>query len=132
MNNVIEVVGLVGIFRILIYSIGDPHSDEFNPKAVFAGYSSFIAGLRAKYIGLIAPSYYGERNLKFQKLERTYLHRSGIVGEVLPYAGVLQMLGFCSTCTSVWFFGFTVLYQFQDVYLYGLALLLSRFTFKYL
>jgi hypothetical protein len=128
--EILKILSYVGIFRILLYSIGDPSSNEFNPKAIFASYSVFIAKIRAWQINIILPSFYFDSAMKFQKLENKYITNTSIINAVNPYAGWLQFLGFCSTCTSVWFFGAIYLPNF-DLSSFGLSLLLSRIVFKY-
>lgn len=141
MQSLLEIIGLVGLFRIAIYAIGDP-SAGYNPKAILANYTYILAMSRLRYLQVILPKQYTlETALKSKadKIIDKEVEKSLAVNECLPVAGFLNMLGFCSTCTSVWFFGITYLLPhiltsgYYDAFVgYGVCLFISRFTFKHL
>jgi hypothetical protein len=135
----IEILGLVGLYRIAIYAIGDP-SAEYNPKAILAKYTYLLAKWRLEKLKVILPTFHRIENKLVSKADLIIdkeTEMAFVVNECLPLAGFLNMLGFCSTCTSVWFFGIAYLLPhiftlgYYDAFIgYGLCLLISRFTFK--
>jgi hypothetical protein len=141
MPPILEILGLVGLFRIAIYAIGDP-SSEYNPKAILAKYTYALSKARLNYLRVVLPANHtidgAEKSMSDEIIEKE-IQMAFTVNECLPVAGFLNMVGFCSTCTSVWFFAFTYLlpHIFSSGYYdalvgYGICLFVSRFTFKYL
>lgn len=141
MNYILEIIGLVGLLRIAIYAIGDP-SAEYNPKAILAKYTYVLAKWRLKSLRVVSPTHHTIENRlksKADEIIEKEIEMSFTVNECLPVAGFLNMLGFCSTCTSVWFFGICYLLPhifssgYYDAFVgYGICLFVSRFTFKHL
>jgi hypothetical protein len=139
MIPVFEILGLVGLLRIAIYAIGDP-SASYNPKAILAKYTYVLSRWRLKSLGVILPTHHTiDTKLvsKADKIIEKEIEMSFTVNECLPVAGFLNMLGLCSTCTSVWFFGIFYLLPhifssgYYDAFIgYGVCLIASRFTFK--
>ncbi len=139
--NLLVIAGLVGLFRIAIYAIGEP-SSEFNPKAILAKYTYVLAKWRLKSLQVQLPEFQvleNDSKTKADLIIEKEVEMSFTVNECLPLAGFLNMLGFCSTCSSVWFFGLTYLLPhiftsgYYDAFIgYGVCLIASRFTFKYL
>lgn len=130
-DNLIWVAGIVGIYRFLIYAIGDPH-DEYNPKSILAGYSAFIAYLRMKQLGISEEPQYETGGSREDVIINREMAMSYVVNKMKPVAGWLNAVGFCSTCTSFWFMLIFVALPTQSIAWFGISLLTSKIVFKWI
>jgi hypothetical protein len=129
-HDLYYVVGIVGIFRMYIYSLGDVYA-EYNPKAILSNLTYFLARYRAKQIGLninidIEASSDIENILIVNEMRNNHA-----VGRVKPFAGWLNAVGWCPTCTSFWFMAIFVL-PFVGIAGFGISLILSRIIIKWI
>ncbi len=136
-NELLYVLGYVGIFRVFIYAIGEPHA-TFNPKSILSIYPYFLCSLRALYLDLDVTLKIERPKTRIEKIQAREMHKSYVVESVMPWAGFTNMLGLCPTCTSVWFYGALVFLPNLEygivpaISLYGTALLLSKLSIKWI
>lgn len=131
LENLLWVIGMVGIFRTLIYAIGEPH-DTFNPKAILSGYTAILAEMRLAYLNILDRPIISIGDKKEDKILNKEMHDGYVVDRVKRVAGPLNAIGYCPTCTSVWFMAFAVLIPTGSFALYGVSLLLSKIAFKWI
>lgn len=137
MNELLYVLGYVGLFRVFIYAIGEPHA-TFNPKAILSIYSYILCSLRASFLSLDVTLKIERPKTPIERIQAREMHKSYVVESVMPWAGVTNMLGLCPTCTSVWFYGAVILLPNLEygivpaITLYGTALLLSKLSIKWI
>jgi hypothetical protein len=138
LNSFIYIVGLVGLFRVFYYAIGEP-SSVYNPQSILAWWSSMLLRLRAWEIDINIKLDTEKPKTYQERLDNIYIKRNYIVGAMLPYAGWTSILGICPTCTSVWFYLFTVLPPMSVQYgtetgfaMYGIALLINKAVIKWI
>jgi hypothetical protein len=131
MQELIWLLGMVGIYRTLFYAIGDPH-DEYNPQAILSSYTAVLGELRLRFLNAYDQPNYTPSASKEEEIMNQQMYKSYIVNRAKPMAGMLNAIGYCSTCTSVWFMLFAVWIPTGDVALYGISLLISKIVFKWI
>jgi hypothetical protein len=130
-EELLFVLSIVGIYRILIYAIGDPH-DDYNPKSFLSKYTAFIAHIRLYQLRIVERGEHNQSNSIEEEIINNEVWDSYLVNRVKPLAGWANAVGYCSTCTSVWFLLLFVLIPTGSLTMYGISLLISRAAFKYL
>ncbi len=131
MQELIWVVGMVGIYRTIFYAIGDPH-DEYNPKSILSSYTALLGEIRLRIMNLYDQPHFTHPNNKEEEIMNSEMYKSYIVNRAKPIAGILNAIGYCSTCTSVWFMLFAVGIPTGSVAMYGISLLISKIVFKWI
>jgi hypothetical protein len=135
MDDLLYVLGVSALYRMLYYAIGEP-SIEYNPNAIFAGYTAFIARLRANELRiepqhgqLILPDDKSKHHLAETEHE---LHRYATdVQTIINIPGWTSGFGMCGVCMSFWVHGFAILLPTQSLIHYGLALIITKALLKY-
>jgi hypothetical protein len=129
-TQLLQVVGAVGLFRYFIYAIGEPHA-EYNPKAILAGYSAFVAHFRGVDLNIDTKIIYEKSGSKEQQILNKEASMSYAVDRIKHVAGWGNAVGFCPTCTSFWFMAIFVLLPTGSIAWFGASLLLSKIVIKW-
>jgi hypothetical protein len=114
-------IACLAFCRMLYYYIGEPASDEYNPKAIFAGFVPFI--VKWAYMG-------GQLN-KVAKGIETYSQREYLVSYAKQQGGIASIFGTCYICFSFWVLGFTYLISTQDILGFFILQLLNKILIKW-
>lgn len=130
LNNFLYVLGVIGMYRMLIYAIGDVYN-EYNPKAILAGFSAYLAEKRLEQLGIFDyPTIISASSAEMHILNKEAVN-SYLVDRVKPVAGWLNALSFCPTCTSFYIMALFVLLPLGFGW-FGISLLLTRIVFKWI
>jgi hypothetical protein len=136
-EELIYLLGMVGLLRTFYYAIGEPNN-EFNAGAIFACYTVFLMRLRAEQEGINLYISFGETTDKEELLTNRRIRSEMVVNRMIRFAGWANALGMCPICTGVWWLAATVLMPaliFNEpmyaVQMYGVALLLNKIVFKW-
>jgi hypothetical protein len=128
MTDLYEIAGIVGLFRMLVYALGDVHK-EYNPQAILSRVTYSTALIRIKQLGVDAPK------LTYKPSSMAELNNAR---SVMMYAvetakqggGWVNAVGFCPVCTSFWFMLVAVL-PFYGVFGFGISLLLTKICIQW-
>lgn len=130
-DNLLWVVGMVGLFRYLIYAIGEPHH-EYNPKSILAHYSAFLGRLRMEQIGIYEEPFYESGGSNESQIINKEMAMSYVVNRIKPVAGWLNAVGYCPICSSFWFMLLFVLIPTGSIAWFGVSLLITKIIFKWI
>lgn len=130
MSELIYIIGVVGLFRFLIYAIGEPHY-EFNPRSILSFYSYYICLFRLKSLGINEADFNTTNNTIEEKIFNREAKMSYVVERCRPIAGWVNMLGLCPTCTSFWFMLLFVYMPTSSIIYFGISLLISKIVIKW-
>jgi hypothetical protein len=130
LENLLHTIGMVGIFRMFIYAIGEPH-DMYNPRAILSVYSAFLAELRLMQLGIRDWPTILQEGKKEDLILSQELFDAWAVDRVRPIAGWINAFGFCPICTSFWFMAGAVWLWTGSFVWFGISLLLNKIVFKW-
>lgn len=128
MTELIEIAGIIGLYRIIIYALGDTHK-EFNAQAILAEITYEIATIRLVQVKEpLQLIDYNDKTMNGLINKRTIMTYT--VEQARLAGGWVNVLGFCPVCTSFWVLLVAVL-PFYGWAWFGISLILTKITIQW-
>lgn len=105
--GLLYTLGVISLFRILYYAIGEPSSESPNPLSILYLYTRFLVNRTLRKYG-INNVYIAGNTLVENKLMRIDADLLDLQN-AKKLMGVYNALGFCPICTFWWFGIFAIL-----------------------
>lgn len=128
LNEFYHIIGIIGLFRMLIYALGDPHQN-YNPQAILAFVTYRIALLRLTEVSVETPKL-TDKPRTLSELDNNRSLMNYTVETAKQAGGWINAVGFCPICTSFWFMLVSVL-PYYGIYWLGISLLLTKIVIKW-
>lgn len=119
-NFVLDLVFSISFLRMVYYFIGEPGSEDYNPKAIFAGFTPwFISKL------------YNIKVTKPSDVFHKYSNREFLVATAKQQGGIASAFGTCFICFSFWVLLFIYFIPTHDIVGFFIIQFINKILYKW-